>query len=201
MSEKTSVIDRPPVLSPRPDHNQYNRYKYYSALRTGYKHLAPAAADESFLQMPLHIIDSNLFLLMNPFDVKKEGKASSIVIVFSCWKTMMGSAVVSMPWAFQQSGMGLGMIISFISFVISYYTCYLIVEMTGDDPDFSDTARKYYGKINLLFLTLLSRSIRILYRSVCPSNSHPRCNHCLLRHHVPDVLSYCPSSLQMDFRE
>ena len=66
---------------------------------------------------------------------------------------MMGSAVVSMPWAFQQSGMGLGMIISFVSFVISYYTCYLIVEMTGDDPDFADTARKYYGKILFLLFT------------------------------------------------
>lgn len=59
---------------------------------------------------------------------------------------MMGSAVVSMPWAIQQSGIALGMIICFTSFLISFYTCKLIVDMTGDDPDFSDTARKYYGK-------------------------------------------------------
>lgn len=71
------------------------------------------------------------------------------MIIFSCWKTMMGSAVVSMPWAIQQSGIGLGLIICFTSFLISFYTCKLIVDMTGDDPDFSDTARKYYGKLFL----------------------------------------------------
>lgn len=152
--------------------------------------------------MPLHVIDSNLFLLMNPFiDVSKDGKASSIVIIFSCWKTMMGSAVVSMPWAFQQSGMGLGMIISFVSFVISYYTCYLIVEMTGDDPDFADTSRKYYGKILFIFVIyIICRSIRLLHRSMCPSNSDSRCNHRLLRNNDSDVLSNCPSPLQVDFR-
>ena len=97
----------------------------------------------------MHVVDNNLFLLHNPFtQVGQEqgAKASSTVIVFSCWKTMMGSAVVSMPWAIQQSGLMLGLIICFTSFLISFYTCYLIVDMTGEDADFSDTARKYYGK-------------------------------------------------------
>ena len=30
---------RAPMLSPTSGHRDYNRYKYYSALRTGYKHL------------------------------------------------------------------------------------------------------------------------------------------------------------------
>ncbi len=30
---------RAPMLSPSEDHKDYNRYKYYSALRTGYAHL------------------------------------------------------------------------------------------------------------------------------------------------------------------
>ena len=39
-------------------------------------------------------------------------KQSSMVIIFSCWKTMIGTAVVSLPWAFQQSGIILGFPIS-----------------------------------------------------------------------------------------
>ncbi len=30
---------RAPMLSPEASHKDYNRYKYYSALRTGYAHL------------------------------------------------------------------------------------------------------------------------------------------------------------------
>ena len=59
---------------------------------------------------------------------------------------MIGTAVVSLPWAFQESGMLLGFIITFTSFMVSFYTCKLIIDMAGDDPDYSDTLRKYYGK-------------------------------------------------------
>jgi amino acid permease len=58
---------------------------------------------------------------------------------------MLGSAVVSLPWAFQQSGLVLGLIISFFSFLISFYTCKLIIDVTGDDPDFADTMMRFYG--------------------------------------------------------
>jgi len=76
-------------------------------------------------------------------------KQSSMIIIFSCWKTMIGSAVVSLPWAFQQSGLLLGLIISFTSFFISFYTCKLIIDATGDDNDYSDTLHKYYGKLSI----------------------------------------------------
>ena len=58
---------------------------------------------------------------------------------------MIGTAVVSLPWAYQQAGLVLGLAISFTSFLISFYTCKLIIEATGDDADFSDTLKKYYG--------------------------------------------------------
>jgi sodium-coupled neutral amino acid transporter 9 len=59
---------------------------------------------------------------------------------------MIGTAVVSLPWAFQESGAILGLIITTASFLISFYTCKLIIDMAGTDPDYSDTLRKYYGK-------------------------------------------------------
>ena len=69
-----------------------------------------------------------------------------MVIIFSVWKTMIGSAVVSLPWAFQQAGLFLGCFISLTSFIASYYTCYLIIHCARKDSDFSDTVRRYYGK-------------------------------------------------------
>lgn len=53
---RSSDSERPPILSPRANHKDYNRFKYYSALRTGYKHLTPETKD-SFLNPPAHIID------------------------------------------------------------------------------------------------------------------------------------------------
>jgi hypothetical protein len=51
------IIDRPAMLSPR-GHKDYNRMKYYSALKTGYKHLNK----EEFLKVPKHVIDDTLYV-------------------------------------------------------------------------------------------------------------------------------------------
>ena len=59
---------------------------------------------------------------------------------------MVGTAVLSLPWAFELAGIGLGLIISLVSFLISFYTCKLIVDQAGNDADYSITLKKYYGK-------------------------------------------------------
>lgn len=59
---------------------------------------------------------------------------------------MIGTAVLSLPWAFQQSGIMLGACIAFVSYLISFYTCKLIVQSINDDADYSDTLKKYFGK-------------------------------------------------------
>lgn len=74
-----------------------------------------------------------------------EDKVGSMVIIFSIWNTMAGSAIVSLPWAFQTSGLLLGIIISFVSFLVSYYTCYLIVLTAKKDKDYVYTLKKYFG--------------------------------------------------------
>ena len=103
--------------------------------------------------MPDHLIDPNLFVLSNPFKTAGDDseKSSSLIVIFSCWKTMIGTAVVSLPWAFQESGMALAVIITVVSFFVSFYTCKLIVDATGNDPDYSDTLKKYYGKCPWVF--------------------------------------------------
>jgi len=44
--------------------------------------------------------------------------------------------------------------ISFSSFLVSWYTCQLIIDQTGDDPDYADTLKKYYGKSSLKLIIL-----------------------------------------------
>ena len=77
---------------------------------------------------------------------EEEAKTGSCVIIFACWNTMVGSAMVSLPWSFQSSGILLGLIVSFTSFVISFYTCSLIIKTTKKDTDYIFTLKKYYGK-------------------------------------------------------
>lgn len=96
--------ERPAMLSPKASHKDYNRYKYYSALRTGYKHLAPDETD-TFLNPPVHVIDSNLFKLHNPFgDI---GKCSSSFIIKArlaikkLRRWWLSSAVGRLWWAAQ----------------------------------------------------------------------------------------------------
>lgn len=45
----------------------------------------------------------------------------------------------------------LGVILTFIAFVISYYTCYLVIKTAGDDIDYTVTLRKHFGKPGWMF--------------------------------------------------
>ena len=47
------------MISPSSGHKDYQRYKYYSALRTGYAHLG---IEEPKLEPPSHVVDNELFL-------------------------------------------------------------------------------------------------------------------------------------------
>ena len=132
-----------------------------------------------------------------------------MIIIFSCWKTMIGTAVAALPWTFQQSGIVLGVILSFTSFLISFYTCKLIIEMAGTDPDYSDTLKKFYGKylpINHYLLTcsnfwrvfLLYRQVRLLRRTYSSSCSHSGSCRMLLCHYELSVIPNAASHLRMD---
>ena len=48
--------------------------------------------------------------------------------------------------------MMLGLLGTLVGFFISYYTCMLIIRMAGDDPDYCETLRKFYGKSNLTLI-------------------------------------------------
>ena len=74
---------------------------------------------------------------------------------------MVGTAVLELPWAFQQSGIIPGLIFTFTSFLTSFYTCKLVIVMSGTDPDYSDTLRKFWGPIGY-YVGLFAPMILIL---------------------------------------
>ncbi|XP_052775192.1 sodium-coupled neutral amino acid transporter 9-like isoform X1 [Mya arenaria] len=117
-----------------------SRYKYYSRL-------APHS-DSSFV-MPHHVVPS-VFLISN---IKKtSGSQPSWVTVFSLWNTMMGTSLLSMPWAINQAGFAAG--IAFLLFMagIMLYTSYRILDSvkglksTSEVIEFSDVCREYLGR-------------------------------------------------------
>lgn len=96
----------------------------------------------------MHIVDDSVFVFPLPLILQEQGdKVDDSVVIFSLWNLMVGTTIVTMPWAFQQSGMILGFIIALCSFIISYYTTTLVVSSAGNDPDFCITLKKYYGNV------------------------------------------------------
>ena len=73
---------------------------------------------------------------------------------FSCWNTMIGSGIVTLPWTFYHSGMLLGTLICFISFLVSLRTCILVLRLVGPKEDFYDTMRKYWGRPGYLIAVI-----------------------------------------------
>lgn len=78
--------------------------------------------------------------------MKRGQKQSSIRTTFTCWNTMLGSGIVTLPWTFYHSGFILGTLISFISFIVSMRTCILVMRTTGPGEDFYDTMYRYWGQ-------------------------------------------------------
>ena len=70
---------------------------------------------------------------------------SSFVTIFTLWNTMVGSGVLTLPWAFYHSGLILGSVICFCSCLASLRTCIIIVRVVEPNDEFYDTMKKYWG--------------------------------------------------------
>ena len=138
------------------------RFKYFAAIKSGLpnsrgsgelaedetSHLVSCDYGANYAETPTHVVDEDCFVFPLPLVLAEPGsKHNSHVIVFSIWNTMIGTAVVCLPWAFQQSGMVLATILCFSNYLVCFYTTKLIVDATGQDADFSITLRKYFGGI------------------------------------------------------
>jgi len=85
---------------------------------------------ESFLNpfgLPVMNLDDSLFFggieKLIPFDTEKEtGKHGALTNIFSCWNGMVGTGLFTIPWAYSQSGIVLGIILTIVAFIISFTT-------------------------------------------------------------------------------
>ncbi|XP_041358172.1 sodium-coupled neutral amino acid transporter 9-like [Gigantopelta aegis] len=137
-----------------------HRYKYYSRL---------TPHTNGILQMPDHIVPSNyLITILVPLN----GKQNSVITIFALWNTMMGTSLLSMPWAIKQAGFACGICMLIGMAGLMLYTSYRIlksldgIEMgEGQVLEFSDVCRHYFGKWSELvavvcsLLTLLGGAI------------------------------------------
>ena len=55
---------------------------------------------------------------------------------------MAGTGITVIPWAFQQSGILLGIFLTWVAFMFSFYTCLLVLKTAGNDVDYTDTLQK-----------------------------------------------------------
>ncbi|XP_057300246.1 neutral amino acid transporter 9-like [Hydractinia symbiolongicarpus] len=120
---------------------QYNRYRYYSKI-----HNVPGGEK---LVIPDHALPRILFW---PYVAAQQNKQNSIITIFAIWNTMMGTSLLSLPWALQQSGFALGIILLFVMALICFYTCYLIIQSTKsiekkDSIEFVDICEIYLGPL------------------------------------------------------
>ena len=94
------------------------RVKYYSALKSGNKHLIKK---EELDDLPDNDLNESNYL-QYAGDVDEEGKHGPFTNIFSCWNSMVGTGLVTIPWAYAHSGILLGVILTFISFSASFTT-------------------------------------------------------------------------------
>ncbi|XP_027049136.1 sodium-coupled neutral amino acid transporter 9-like isoform X2 [Pocillopora damicornis] len=116
---------------------KFNRYRYISRL------------SRHNVIIPRHILPPHLFLVIPK---ESDEKQSSLVTIFSIWNTMMGTSLLSIPWAIDQAGFALAIILLVVMAGLCLYSCYLIIRCAeetakqGDVLEFSDICKKYLGK-------------------------------------------------------
>uniref|UniRef100_A0A915KWD9 Amino acid transporter transmembrane domain-containing protein n=1 Tax=Romanomermis culicivorax TaxID=13658 RepID=A0A915KWD9_ROMCU len=117
------------------------RYRFYNRLDP---------RSESSLIMPRHVIPASFFSIVTLGVVGKQG---SLVTIFSIWNTMMGTALLAMPWAFNQAGFILGICCIIFMGLLAYYTAFRVIDNTekvaqnasDKNIEFVDVCRYYFG--------------------------------------------------------
>eukprot|EP01012_Entosiphon_sulcatum_P014067 TRINITY_DN1918_c0_g1_i1.p1 TRINITY_DN1918_c0_g1~~TRINITY_DN1918_c0_g1_i1.p1 ORF type:complete len:518 (+),score=54.88 TRINITY_DN1918_c0_g1_i1:65-1618(+) len=168
----SSFGERKPLIIPS-SHEQYNRYKYYdrlmrtpSAIASDLPLLPPSEQHPECWDITFQVYDDMLrFLRPQDKDGDKETATNSLSIIFTIWTTMCGSTMLTMPWAFRQAGLVMGLVIFFVMFTLSYYTVYLVVKHGDPFQDFLELSARLLGKWakHLGFAT----SVFIIWGAVC----------------------------------
>jgi len=116
-----------------------------SIAEVGYDHLAQdEKSKKDYQAIPKLSLAEGVPMIEGPTD--KDGKHGSMVTIFSAWNSMAGVGILTMPWAFQQAGVVMGIFLCTFAFLASFYCCYLVIKTAGADVDYTDTLKKQFGK-------------------------------------------------------
>jgi hypothetical protein len=106
--------------------------------------------------------DSQHFNLV-PFSVRQNNfwffKVLLLLFSLSIWNTMMGTSLLSVPWALSQSGLATGLVIAFGMSMVAAYTASIILKTHHRESEsavFSDS-------IHLPYLVCFIDSITYVY--------------------------------------
>ncbi|XP_078253118.1 neutral amino acid transporter 9 isoform X3 [Rhinoraja longicauda] len=104
-----------------------SRIQYYSKLTTTHKTLVPPhhvipPEEEIYVYSPLGSA------LQFESSIDGFGKNPSIVTIFSIWNTMMGTSILSLPWALKEAGFTFGIILIITMSMLMLYCCYRVVK-------------------------------------------------------------------------
>ena len=82
---------------------------------------------------------------------------------------MVGTGLVTIPWAYAESGIALGVLLTILAFVISFTTQYFIMAAAGRDIDYTETLKKTFGKNGwyfgmIIFIIMLTIPILIFFQ-------------------------------------
>ncbi|XP_042145149.1 sodium-coupled neutral amino acid transporter 9 [Ixodes scapularis] len=119
----------------------YSRYRYYNKL------VHPAT---QLLAIPDHVVPA--YFLVPFFNTEVGGEQSSLVTIFAIWNTMMGTSLLSMPWAISQAGFATGTLLILAIGGLCLYTAFRVLDSTrlagppgGGPVEFSDVCRHLLG--------------------------------------------------------
>lgn len=122
----------------------YMRFQYYSRLHS---------PSDVRLRIPDHVVPAAFWYQLPPgFLDTAEHRQSSIITIFAIWNTMMGTSILSMPWALEKAGFACGLCIMVVLAGICLYTAYRVIQvrtiigMDSGDTDFSDVCRSLLGR-------------------------------------------------------
>ena len=75
--------------------------KYYNALHTKKAREEGPKLEDSFLEVPEHLIPEEFYIIDFGFgDKSPVGKHGSLTTISSTWNAMAGTGIVSMPYAY-----------------------------------------------------------------------------------------------------
>lgn len=90
---------------------------------------------------------------------------------------MVGTGLLTIPWAFSEAGLLLGVLLTFIAFVLSFTTQYCVMVAAKDDLDYTETLKRNFGKRGWyfgmgIFIAMLTIPI-ILYSQLLAQTLFP----------------------------